>query len=114
MSPSDPVSRITKMKDGRTHLAYKAENVVDLETDLVLAGEIYQADQADTETLVDSVVQAQTNLNEIRAEKDIVEVAADKGYHASETLELANSLGLRTYIPEPRHRHQRRWTVSVR
>ena len=47
-SPTDPDSRITQMKDGRTHLAYKAEHVVDLESDLVLAAEIYPADQGDS------------------------------------------------------------------
>ena len=71
-SPTDPDSRITKLKDGRTHLAYKAENVVDLQTDLILA--------------------------------------ADKGYHKAETLELAESLNLRTYIPEPQRKHERVWT----
>ncbi len=30
-SPADPDSRITRMKDGTTHLAYKAEQTVDLE-----------------------------------------------------------------------------------
>ena len=110
VSETDASSRITKMKDGRTHLAYKAENVVDLETDLVLAAEVYQADQADTDTLVDSVMQAQTNINASEAEAHIEEVAADKGYHAAATLELADALGLRTYIPEPKLRHERRWT----
>src|SRR3954470_13016820 len=37
VSSTDPGSRIARMKDGRTHLAYKAEHVVDLESDLVLA-----------------------------------------------------------------------------
>ena len=46
MSPTDPDSRIAKMKDGRTHLAYKAEHVVDLETEVVLAASIYHADEA--------------------------------------------------------------------
>ncbi|WP_422927450.1 transposase [Singulisphaera sp. PoT] len=64
MSSTDPESRITRMKDGRTHLAYKAELVVDLESDLVLAAEIYKADQADTQTLVDSVVTAQGHVHE--------------------------------------------------
>ena len=41
-------SRITQMKDGRTHLAYKAEHVVDLKSDMILAAEIYPADHADT------------------------------------------------------------------
>ena len=63
-SPTDPDARIAQMKDGTTHLAYKAEHVVDLESDLVLAAEIYPADHADTATLADSVVAAQVNLKE--------------------------------------------------
>lgn len=109
-SPTDPDSRITKMKDGRTHLAYKAENVVDLETDLVLGAEVYEADNPDTNTLVDSVMEAQVHLSEAGTGKSIDEVAADKGYHAAETLELADALNLRTYIPEPQRKHDRRWT----
>ncbi len=35
-SSTDPDSRITKMKDSRTHLAYKAEKTIDLDTDMVL------------------------------------------------------------------------------
>jgi transposase len=110
VSPGDAESRITQLKDGRTHLAYKAEHVVDLKTDLVLAAEIYQADQADTETLVDSVLEAQVNLQEAGSETQIEEVAADKGYHAGHTLELSESVHLRTYIPEPRRKHRSRWT----
>ena len=52
MSPTDQDSRIAKMKDGRTHLAYKAEHVVDLETEVVLAASIRHADAGDTDTLV--------------------------------------------------------------
>jgi transposase len=33
----DPDARITKMKDGRTHLAHKAEHAVDMKTGAVLA-----------------------------------------------------------------------------
>ena len=58
VSATDPESRITQLKDGRTHLAYKAEHVVDLKSDLVLAAEIRPATHADTETLVDSVLEA--------------------------------------------------------
>ena len=110
MSPNDAQSRITQLKDGRTHLAYKAEHVVDLKTDLVLAAEIYRADQADTETLVDSVMEAQVNLQEAGSDTQIEEVAADKGYHAGHTLELSESVQLRTYIPEPRRKHRSCWT----
>jgi hypothetical protein len=97
------------MKDGRTHLAYKAEHVVDLETELVLAAEIYPANHADTDTLVDSVLDAQENLDEADLEVEIEEAVADKGYHAAATLELAAGLNLRTYIPEPQHAHRRTW-----
>ena len=110
VSATDPESRITQMKDGRTHLAYKAEHVVDTDTEMILAAEIYPADQGDTQTLVDSVVQAQTHLNEAEIEAEIEEAVADKGYHGAETLELAQSLGLRTSIPEPKRKHHRRWT----
>jgi hypothetical protein len=114
-SRTDPASRITRLKDGRTHLAYKAEHVVDLETDLVLAAEIHPADRADVDTLADSVMQAQVNVNAAnervgQAEVEVEEVAADKGYHAARTLELADALSLRTYIPEPKRKPKSRWT----
>ena len=110
VSESDPESRITQMKDGRTHLAYKAEHVVDLKSDLVLAAEICPATAADTVTMVDSVIQAGVNLEAAGSEAEIEEVAADKGYHAADTLELSEAMNLRTYIPEPKRKHERRWT----
>ncbi len=110
VSSSDPESRITQMKDGRTHLAYKAEHVVDLESELVLAAEIRPATDADTATLVDSVMQACVNLEAAGSEATVEEAVADKGYHAAETLELSEDLDVRTYIPEPQRQHERRWT----
>lgn len=110
VSDTDAESRITQMKDGRTHLAYKAEHVVDLDSDLILAAEIYQADQGDTQTLVDSVLEAQVNLEQAGCATQIEEVAADKGYHAAHTLELCDDVALRAYIPEPRRKYAARWT----
>src|SRR4051812_11365073 len=114
-SSTDPGRRIAKMKDGRTHLAYKAEHVVDLANELVLAAEIYPADRGDTDTLLDRVMQAKLNVDAAheRAGFDgerIEEVAADKGYHAAATLELSDALNLRTYIPEPKRKHRSRWS----
>lgn len=109
-SKTDPDARIAKMKDGRTHLAYKAEHVVDLDSELILAAEVYPANQSDKQTLVDSVLQAQLHLHEADVEATIDEAAADKGYHAAEQIELADALNLRTYIPEPERRHPSRWT----
>jgi transposase len=109
MSPTDPDSRIGKMKDGRTHLMYKAEHVVDLETEMVLAAPIYHGDQADPDTMVDSVMDAQTNLWEAGVKVEIKEAAADKGYHATDTLELAESLNIRTYVPQRQQKEKRNW-----
>lgn len=110
VAPHDPDAKIAQMKDGRTHLAYKAEHVVDLKSDLVLAAEVQPADSADTVTMLDSVMAAQVNLQQAGSDVAIDEVAADKGYHSAENLELSDSLGVRTYIPEPHRRHRSRWT----
>ena len=110
VSQTDAESRIAQLKDGRTHLAYKAEHVVDLKSDLVLTAEVRPADHADTQTMVESVLEAQINLEQAGSQVTIEEVAADKGYHAAATLELSDDWGLRTYIPEPKRQHQARWT----
>ena len=110
VSPHDPESRIAQLKDGRTHLAYKAEHVVDLKSDIILAAEIYPADTADTQTLVDSVLEAVENMQRAGAECEIEEIVADKGYHAAETIELTDDLNFRTYIPERKRPHRSRWT----
>jgi transposase len=107
-SPTDPDSRITKMKDGRTHLAYKAEHAVDLESEFVLSAAIHTADQADSATLVPSVIQAQVNLVLAGSEQEVEEAVADKGYHKAETLADCEDLKTRTYIPEPK-REKRNW-----
>ena len=111
VSETDPDARITRMKDGTTHLAYKAEHVVDLDTSLLLAAEVYHADQHDTATLEDSINQAQTNQREAGSEQEIKDVVADKGYHATETITtLAEETPYRTYIPEPKRKHECVWT----
>ena len=90
------VSRIAKMKDGTTHLAYKAEHVVDLDSEFVLSATITRSNHSDAESMVDSVVQAQMNLNAAGSETKIKDLAADKGYHKASTLELADNLDFRT------------------
>jgi hypothetical protein len=111
VAPNDPESRIARMKDGTTHLAYKAEHVVDLETDLVLSATIYSADRSDSETLPESVVQAQLNVIAGESPANIQEAVADKGYHAAETLAVMNqTLGIRTYIPEPKRKSPWKWS----
>ena len=112
-SPHDPDAKITKMKDSRTHLAYKAEHVVDLNSEVILAAEVYTADQADTATLTCSLEAAQANVDATDSPRAIEKAAADKGYHAAETIVNCGELGVlgvKTYIPEPHSPHGRRWT----
>ena len=52
--PHDPDARITKMKDGRTHLAHKAEHAVDLETGAIVGVTVQGADQGDTTTIAET------------------------------------------------------------
>jgi hypothetical protein len=101
-SPTDPDSRIAKMKDGRTHLAYKAEHTVDLDSEFVLAAVVHPADVADSATLVESVLRAQFHLVQAGSGQEIEEAVADKGYHKAETLAECEHFTTRTYIPEPR------------
>ena len=109
VSATDGDATIAKMKDGTTHLAYKAEHVVDLTSDLVLAAEIRPADHADSATMVDSIAAAQINLEQAGSKVEIEEAAADKGYHAAATIELAEAIEVRTYIPEPKRKYKYKW-----
>jgi transposase len=108
-SPSDPDARITKMKNGDTHLAYKAEHAVDLKTEMGVAAQIYPADQGDSETLGDTLIAAQENILESGSRQIIEETVADKGYHAADTVAGCTEAQIRTYIVEPKRKRQR-WT----
>jgi transposase len=107
-SPVDADSRIAKMKDGRTHLAYKAEHVVDLGSEFIVAAEVHTADRSDSSTLVNSVLQAQLNLVLAGSDVAVEEAVADKGYHKAETLAECEEYKVRPYVPEPQ-REQANW-----
>ncbi|MDO8629475.1 MAG: transposase, partial [Phycisphaerales bacterium] len=109
-SNTDGDSRIAKMKDGRTHLAYKTEHAVDLQSDLVVAAAVYHADESDTATLSQTVTMAQANLMLAGSEVEVREAVADKGYHSTDNVAWCESMGIRTYIPERDSPHGRRWT----
>ena len=107
--PHDPDARITKMKDGRTHLAHKAEHAVDLKTGAVVAVTIQPADQGDSETVKETLVTAEENVEKVKPDRDGVrELVADKGYHSNDLLKDLRELGIRTYISEPA-RGRRKW-----
>jgi transposase len=107
MSPSDPDARITKMKDGRTHLAHKAEHAVDLTSGALLALTLQPANEGDTTTIRQTLGEAQTAAREIN-EQGVEEVVADKGYHSGAVLKEVHEQQVRSYIPEP-ERGRRKW-----
>jgi transposase len=102
MSPADPDARIAKMKDGRTHLAHKAEHAVDLATGAVVAVTLQGADQGDTTTIHNTPGEAHANAQMVNA-RGVEEVVADKGYHSGAALVGLQRAAVRSYIPEPEH-----------
>ncbi len=109
-SPTDPDARIAKMKDGRTHMAYKTEHAIDLETDIVLAAGVYRADEADTATFSETLVAAQAHTMLAGSDSQIKDVVADKGYHSTDNAVQCEEWGIRSYIPERESRWQRKWS----
>jgi len=111
-SPTDPDARITKLKDGRTHLAYKPEHAMDLDTGAVVAAEMHFADRGDTATLPGTLESAARHLAAIEAAPSAeapAELVADKGYHSRETLKSLDDGPWKTRIAEPKRDGFLRW-----
>lgn len=108
-SPTDPDSRIAKMKDGRTHLAYKAEHTVDLESQAIVAPLITHADRSDAQSAPLSLTVAEANLVLAGHSAKAAQLVMDKGYHDNGLLADCAARGVRTYVPERRQK-TRRWT----
>ena len=107
--PHDPDARISRMKDGRTHLAHKAEHAVDLETGAIVSVTVQGADRGDMQTMVKTLTEAAGKVESALPEgTGIEEVVADKGYHSTERMVDLEAVGLRSYVSEPR-RGKRRW-----
>lgn len=123
--PHDPDARITKMKDGRTHLAHKAEHAVDMETGAIVAVTLHGADEGDTATIPDTVAEAGERIATVAADADndeVVkqmsvdgprEVVTDKGYHSRAVVSELTEWGVRTYCSEP-NRGRQRWPQQER
>src|SRR5262245_178767 len=78
--PHDPDAKITKMKDGRTHLAHKAEHAIDLETGAIVGVTVQDADKGDTTTSIETLIEAAERVETVRPDrKGIEEVVGDKG-----------------------------------
>ena len=122
-SPADEDARIAKMKDGRTHLAHKAEHAVDMDTGAVVAVTLQPADRGDTTTLDETLCEAGEQVAEqigreaeLHPKEDpkvhlggIEELVTDKGYHSGAVVERVKSYKVRSYIPEKKQKGQRNW-----
>lgn len=111
-SPTDPDARIAKLKDGRTHLAYKPEHALDLDTGAVVAAEMHNADRGDTATLPGTLESAARHLATVDAAPSAeapAEMVADKGYHSREMLKTLDDGPWKTRIAEPKRDGFSRW-----
>jgi len=122
-SPADADARIAKMKDGRTHLAHKAEHAVDLDTGAVVAVTLQGADKGDTTTLDETLCEAgmavaeqvgrEAALRPDQAPKvnvaGIEETVTDKGYHSGAVVKRMKAYEVRSYIPEKKQKRRRNW-----
>jgi transposase len=119
MNPHDPEAEIARLKDGRTALAYKAEQAVEMESGAIVAVTTHGGATGDTESIRETLPQAAEAVAEQIAETTadekyavhfagVEEVAADKGYHSNEVVRNLAELGLRTSIAEP-ERGSRQW-----
>jgi transposase len=106
-SPTDPDAKIAKMKDGRTHLAYKPEHAMDLDTGAVVAAELHPADQGDTTTMPGTLASAAEHLAAVATSptpEAPAELIADKGYHSRDGLKALDGGPWKSRISEPKTR----------
>ena len=117
---NDPEAGITRLKDGRTALAYKVEQAVDMDSGAIVAVTTHGGAAADTATAPETLCEAGVAVAELiavptaqgayRVAADgIAEVVADKGYHSNEGMRELREMGLRSYVAEP-DRGRRNWT----
>jgi transposase len=124
VNPHEPDARIAKMKDGSTHLAHKVEHAVDMKTGAVLAVTLQGADQGDTTTVQETLLQAGEHVAELLVTEapqekpeekpqmylqGVKEVVTDKGYHSGDVLVEIKDKDVRTYIPEKKQTQRRDW-----
>jgi transposase len=121
--PHDPDARIAKMKDGRTHLAHKAEHAVDMETGAVVAVTVQAADAGDTRSVQETLAQASEHIEVVAelingdadtaivTEEGPAELVTDKGYHSRAVVQQLAEAGIRSYISEP-ERGRQRWDAQ--
>jgi transposase len=119
VNPHDRDAQVTKMKNGATHLAYKAEQAVDLDTGAIVAITTQGGAVGDTTSVEETLpaagfavaeqVATPTDQGQYRVhEQGMREIVTDKGYHSGASLAAMKELGLRTYVSVPKQ-PRRNW-----
>jgi len=119
VNPHDPKAEITRLKDGRTALGYKAEHAVDMDTGAIVAVTTHGGAVGDTTSIDETLPAAGEAVAEQIAEptadgrfdvnaKGVEELVTDKGYHSGHVLVSAQQSEVRSYIAEP-DRGRRKW-----
>lgn len=117
-NPNDPDAKVTKMKDGRTHLAHKAEHAVDMDSGAILAVTLQPANRGDTSSIEETLTMTADTVVDLLTDdqsaphissQPMSEAVADKGYHSNDVLTGAGQMVTRTYISEP-DRGRRNWS----
>jgi transposase len=117
-NPHEPDGKITKMKDGRTHVAHKAEHAVDMDTGVIMTVTLQPAHRGDPESIEQTLPLAADTLVEVLSDEQageylsdhvMAELVADKGYHSNGVLTGVGRMVSRTYLSEPK-RGRRNWS----
>ena len=118
-SPHDPDAEVMKMKDGATHMAYKAEQAVDLDTGAIVAITTQGGATGDTNSVAETLCAAGVSVaaqiatrtaagKYVVNEAGVEELVTDKGYHSGPCLVAMAAMGVRSYISEPKQ-SRRKW-----
>lgn len=119
-NPHDEDAEVTKMKNGATHLAYKVEQAVDLDTGAIVAVTTHGGATGDTTSIDQTLPEAGIAVAEQIATKSVdgkyhvneeglQEVVTDKGYHSGAVLKSIAQMEVRTYISAPNQQARRNW-----
>jgi len=83
-SETDPEARVMQHADGHTHLSYRVDTAVDLETGVILSAGAELANMSDQADFLGRVDEVEVTLSERGLE--LQAVVADKGHHSGENL----------------------------
>jgi transposase len=98
-SSTDPESRVMQHSDGHTHLSYKVDTAVDLETGVIVSAGASFANMSDQSDFLEHVDMACEALSERGL--DVVAAVADKGHHSGENVAGIEERGLIGLISSP-------------